>query len=406
MSRPVDEQNKKTVKTDTPQTCPYSRKCGGCAYIDLPYAEQLAKKQKYVRSMLGDIAAANKCRIEDIVGAGDPLYYRNKVHAVFGRDSRGRIIRGMYREDTHDVVNVSGCLLEDRTADAIIDEIKKLLPSFKLKVYDEDTGYGWLRHVLVRAGRRADKTMEYMVVLVTSEVPFPGKNNFIKALRTKFPEIVTIVQNINNKRTSMVLGERNIVIYGKGYIEDESLGLKFRISDSSFFQINSDQTKKLYGLALEMAGLTGSERVLDAYCGTGTIGMFMSAKAREVVGVELNKDAVKDAISNARGNKIGNITFVNADATKYMQQMAGNPDTGSFDVLCMDPPRSGSTNEFIAAAAALKIPKIVYVSCNPETLARDLKTFTKKGYEVKRIVPVDMFPATGHVETCVKLCLK
>lgn len=393
-NKPEAGPSDKRPKSVSP--CPYFRKCGGCDYIGLPYAEQLAKKQKYVQSLLGDIAKENKCRIEPIVGADEPLYYRNKVHSVFDRDSKGKIIRGMYKEDTHDVVNVSGCLLEDKTADAIIEEIKRLLPSFKLKVYDEDTGYGWLRHVLVRVASEG-----YMVVLVTAEVPFPGKNNFIKALRTRFPEIVTIVQNINNKRTSMVLGERNIVIYGKGFVEDGTLGLKFRISPGSFYQINSAQTKKLYGLALEMASLTGNERVLDAYCGTGTIGMFMSTMAREVIGVELNKDAVKDAVNNARGNKISNITFVNADATKYMQMLAGSPDSRQIDVLCMDPPRSGSTNEFINAAAALEIPRIVYVSCNPETLARDLKVFTKKGYAVKRIVPVDMFPATGHVETCV-----
>ena len=421
-------------------SCPYFKKCGGCDYIGIPYEEQLKKKQDYVRRCLGEPAKTWKCTIEPIIGAEQPLYYRNKVHSVFDRDAKGKIIRGLYTEGTHKVINVSGCRLEDRTADAIIEEIKSLLPSFKLKVYDEDTGYGWLRHVLVRVGQRllsADigcmsnqdnlnaTGPEYMVVLVTSEVPFPGKNNFIKALRTKFPEISTIVQNINNKRTSMVLGDRNIVLYGKGYIVDESLGLKFRISPSSFFQINPKQTLKLYSLALEMAGLTGSERVLDAYCGTGTIGMFMSRQAREVVGVELNPDAVRDAASNAKANGITNISFVNADATRYMQQFAGELQAQGrlsaqqsegwqpalqaqktqlgFDCLCMDPPRSGSTPEFIAAVASLAIPRIVYVSCCVETLARDLKEFTKKSYKVRRIAPVDMFPQTGHVETVALL---
>ena len=385
--------------------CPYFKACGGCDYIDLPYEEQLKLKAKFVNKELSEVAKAQKCDIEPIVGAAEPLYYRNKVHSVFARTGRGQIIRGIYKEDSHEVVNVSGCLLENRLADAIIEEIKRLLPSFKLKIFDEDTGYGWLRHVLVRVGhkKRLKNDMAFvqdvMVVLVTSEVMFPGKNNFIKALRTSFPQVSTIVQNINAKKTSMVLGERNIVLYGKGYIEDDSLGLRFRISPSSFFQINTAQTIKLYDLALKMAGLTGKETVLDAYCGTGTIGMFMSSNAKEVVGVELNADAVRDARNNAKGNGISNISFVNADSTKYLTAYADNPKAGRIDCLCMDPPRSGSTEEFIHATSALSIPKVVYVSCNPTTLARDLKVFVKDGYRIKRIVPVDMFPATKHVET-------
>lgn len=388
------------------RVCPFSAHCGGCDYIEKTYPEQLELKMKTVRKNLGELAKAQNIKIENIIEATEPRYYRNKVHSVFARNGRGQIIRGIYREDSHEVVNVSGCLLENKTADAVIEEIKRLLPSFKLKIYDEDTGYGWLRHVLVRVGSHASaeegkkRITELMVVLVTSEVAFPGKNNFVKALRTKFPMIGTIVQNINDKRTSMVLGERNITVFGKGYIEDDSLGLKFRISPSSFFQINTEQTKKLYSLALEMADLKGNETVLDAYCGTGTIGMFMSSKAKNVVGVELNRDAFRDAISNAKANKINNVLFVNDDATKYMQRMAQSKE-GSFDLLCMDPPRSGSTPEFIGATAALDIPRVVYVSCNPETLARDLREFVKRGYEVKRIVPVDMFPATEHVETVV-----
>lgn len=388
--------------------CPYFKACGGCDYIDLPYGEQLNIKSKTVRKELGDIAGQQKCAIEPIIGADEPLYYRNKVHSVFARTGRGQIIRGIYKEDSHEVVNVSGCLLEDKTADAIIEEIKRLLPSFKLKIYDEDTGYGWLRHVLVRVGRKhrfpedSAFVQDIMVVLVTSEVMFPGKNNFIKALRTKFPQISSIVQNINAKRTSMILGERSITLYGKGYIEDDSLGLRFRISPSSFFQINSEQTKKLYSLVLEMADLKGRERVLDAYCGTGTIGMFLASQAGSVVGVELNADAVKDAGNNARGNKIDNIAFVNADSTKYLTSLVDS-DEPQIDCLCMDPPRSGSTEGFINAAAKLRIPKVVYVSCNPNTLARDLKVFIRDGYSLSRIVPVDMFPATKHIETVVLL---
>ena len=305
----------------------------------------------------------------------------------------------MYEEDSHRVVSASGCLLENRTADAIIEEIKRIAVKYRMKIYDEDTGYGFLRHVLVRTAVCKGKP-SVMVVLVTGTVMFEGKNNFIKLLKAGFPEITTIVQNINDKQTSMVLGERNITLYGKGYVVDDSLGFEFRISPSAFFQINSAQTVKLYRLALEMASPGPGDTVLDAYCGTGTIGMFMSGSAGHVIGVELNKNAVKDAVDNARRNDIGNIEFVCADATKYMQGLDG--DT-SIDILIMDPPRSGSTNEFISAAAQLKIPRIVYVSCEPETLARDLKAFVSKGYRIERIAPVDMFPQTAKCETCVLL---
>ena len=379
-------------------SCPYSKKCGGCTYSDKTYAEQLEIKNTLVRKLLGQTAKESGIKLEPIVGAKEPLYYRNKVHSVFARTKKGQIIRGIYRRDSHEVISVSGCLLEDKKADAIIEEIKRLVPSFKYRIFDEDNGTGWLRHVLVRTGSCGGKE-EIMVILVTADVAFPGKNNFVKALRTAFPEITTIIQNINKKRTSMVLGDRDIVIYGKGFIEDDRLGLKFRISPGSFFQINSEQTKKLYGLALEFAQLTGKETVLDAYCGTGTIGMFMSRSAKKVTGVELNPDAVRDARDNAKRNGITNIDFICADATKYMQE---HTDL-SFDVLCMDPPRSGSTPEFIKAAAGMNIGRVVYVSCNTETLARDLKLFAKQGYRLKKLVPVDMFPLTDNIECCALL---
>ena len=379
--------------------CKYFGKCGGCSYIDMSYDEQLKIKQDHVSGCLKMAAANGACKeikIEKIIGADEPYHYRNKVHSVFSRDRKGNIIRGMYREESHDVVNVSGCLLEDETADAIIEEIRHLAVRFKMKIYDEDRGTGFFRHVLIRVASK-----EYMVILVTGEVPFTGKNNFIRVLRGKFPQITTIVQNINNKRTSMILGERNIVIYGKGYVVDDSLGFDFRISPSSFFQINTAQTRKLYDLVLQMADPGPSDVVLDAYCGTGTIGMFLSRKAGRVIGVELNPDAVKDAKENAVKNKVSNIEFICADATKYMQLLSA--EKAGISILCMDPPRSGSTPEFITAAAKLEIPRIIYVSCNPETLARDLQLFAKNGYKAESAVPVDMFPFTGHVETVVCL---
>ena len=411
--------------------CPYFKKCGGCRYIDLSYEDQLKKKEQTVHRFLKYIAESQKIKIEKIVGSEHPYNYRNKVHSVFARDNRNKVIRGIYREDSHKVVDVKGCLLEDKKADEIIEEVKRLLPSFKYKVYDEDTGFGWLRHVLVRCGRvnHGDGSVidsQYMLVLVTASVPFPGKNNFVKAIREKFPEITTIVQNINDKRTSMVLGERNIICYGKGYIEDELLGLKFRISPNSFYQVNPFQTPELYTKALEFAGFdcrktsnsdhsytdenigisdiqeqkNKTKTVIDAYCGTGTIGMCMAPYAGNVIGIELNASAVKDAVYNAKNNGIKNIEFIKADATVWMKEYQGKLKEKSDDyILVMDPPRNGSTEEFISAVYNAGIKDVIYISCNPETLARDLRSFIKKKYSVKKIVPFDMFPWTDHVET-------
>lgn len=373
--------------------CPNFKKCGGCQYLDIPYKEQLAKKQKELSELLKPF-----CKVNPIVGMKDPYHYRNKVHAVMARDRKGKIISGVYKEGTHFVLPVDTCLIEDEKADRIIGTIRELLPSFKMKVYDEDTGYGFLRHVLIRT---AHKTGEIMVVLVTASPVFPSKNNFVKALRKVYPEITTVVQNINNRGTSMVLGDKEHVLYGPGFIVDELCGKRFRISSKSFYQINPVQTEILYDIAIKAANLTGKETVVDAYCGIGTIGIAASSKAKEVIGVELNKDAVRDAVTNAKINQIKNVSFYNNDAGKFMVQMAS--EGGKADVVFMDPPRSGSTEEFINAVATLKPERVVYVSCGPDTLARDLAVFKKKGYKAQEAWAVDMFPMTGHCESVVKL---
>lgn len=376
--------------------CPNFKKCGGCQYLDMPYEKQLEKKQKELSALLKPF-----CKVNPIVGMEHPFHYRNKVHAVMARDRKGNIISGVYKEGTHMVLPVETCLIEDERADAIIQTVRKLLPSFKMKVYDEDTGYGFLRHVLVRT---AHKTGEVMVVLVTASPVFPSKNNFVKALRKVHPEITTVVQNVNNRGTSMVLGDKEHVLYGPGFIVDELCGRKFRISSKSFYQINPIQTERLYNLAIEAAGLTGKETVVDAYCGIGTIGLVAAGKAGNVIGVELNRDAVRDAVTNAKMNQIKNIRFYNNDAGKFMVQMAS--EGAKADVVFMDPPRSGSTEEFIHAVATLAPKRVVYVSCGPETLARDLAWFKKEGYQAVEAWGVDMFPMTVHVETVALLTRK
>ncbi|NLL76375.1 MAG: 23S rRNA (uracil(1939)-C(5))-methyltransferase RlmD [Clostridiales bacterium] len=371
--------------------CEAFGECGGCQMIDMPYEEQLKLKQKECASLLKPFV-----RLEGIIGMEEPEHYRNKVNAAFTHDRKGKPLSGVYKEGTHYIIPVEECLLENKKADEIIGSIRELLPSFKIKTYDEDTGYGLLRHVMVRVGHTSG---QIMVVLVLSSPIMPSKNNFVKALLKLHPDITTIIVNVNDRKTSMVLGDKEQVIYGKGYIEDTLNGKSFKISPKSFYQVNSVQTERLYGKAIEYAGLTGRETVLDAYCGIGTIGIMAAEKAKQVIGVELNRDAVKDGIINAKQNKISNIQFYQKDAGEFMVQLA---EQGTqIDTVFMDPPRAGSDEVFLNSLSALKPKKIVYVSCNPETLARDLKYLVKKGYKAARAVAVDMFPFTGHVETVV-----
>ncbi len=379
--------------TEKKSRCPYSKKCGACQMIDMPYKNQLKKKHARVQELLEPYI-----RVESFIGMDEPEHYRCKVHAVFTHDRKGNPLSGIYREGSHEVVPVERCLLEDEKADAIISSIRGMLRSFKIKTFDEDNGYGLLRHVLIRIGKN---TGEIMVVLVTVSPIFPSKNNFVKALLKEHPEITTIVLNVNDKQTSMILGDKEKPMYGPGFIYDICCGMKFKISPKSFYQVNPVQTEVLYNTALDMADLGGDEIALDCYSGVGTIGLIASRRVKEVISVELNKDAVRDAILNAKINEVKNITFYQNDATIFMQQLADSGD--KVDLVFMDPPRSGSTPEFIRSLIALSPKKVVYISCSPDSLANDLKLITKGGYEVKRAVPVDMFPFTRGIETVVLL---
>ena len=389
---------KKSVDKTNSSKCIYAKQCGGCDYQGMPYKEQLDKKLADVKELIGKY-----CQVSGITGMYYPYNYRNKVHAAFDMTRGGEVISGVYKEGTHEVVPVEYCQIEDAKADEIIGTIRGMLRSFKIKTYDEDTGYGLLRHVMVRRGF---KSGEIMVVLVLGSPILPSKNNFVKALREKHPEISTVIVNVNDKKTSMVLGDKESVIYGKGYISDVLCGCTFKISSKSFYQINPVQTEKLYNRAIELAGLTGQENVLDAYCGIGTIGIIASKNAKNVIGVELNKAAVKDAIVNAKINEIKNIRFYNDDAGDFMVKYADEIITEgkeSVDVVFMDPPRAGSDERFMSSVVKLSPKKIVYISCNPQTLARDLQYFTKHGYKAVEAEVFDMFPMTSHAECCCLL---
>ena len=373
--------------------CPYAKKCGGCQLQNMDYKRQLKFKQASVISLLGKFH-----RVNNIIGMENPYHYRNKVQAAFGLTRSGKIVSGVYQSSSHRIVNVDSCMTEDQTADEIIIAIRKMLPKFRILPYNEDSRKGFLRHVLVK---RSFSTGQIMVVLVGATAIFPQKTKFTNALVSKFPEITTVVFNINPQKTSMVLGEREVVLFGGGYIEDHLCGLTFRISPKSFYQINAYQTETLYNTAIEYANLTENDIVLDAYCGTGTIGLVASKHAKQVIGVELNSDAVKDAKKNAKLNQITNTSFYNADAGEFMVALA---DAGEkIDVVFMDPPRAGSDKNFLKSLLKLSPKRVVYISCNPATQKRDLFTLTKGGYKVRKIQPVDMFPHTSHVDTVVLL---
>ena len=357
--------------------------------MGVPYDEQLRRKQERLNSLLGSFG-----EVLPIIGTEQPYHYRNKSQAAFGTDKQGRIIAGTYQAASHRIVPIKSCLIEDELSDSIVSDIRTMLPRYKITAYNERREQGFLRHVLVR---RSFSTGEVMVVLVAAQSSFQAEKPFVRELLEKHPEIKTVILNVNNAFTPVVLGRQERVLYGPGTIEDVLCSCRFRISAKSFYQINPIQTEKLYRTAIGFAGLTGKETVLDAYCGTGTIGIVASSACASVTGVELNKDAVRDAIINAKTNNRRNCWFVCDDAGRYMEAMAAEGE--KCDVVFMDPPRSGSDEKFLSSLIKMKPDKVVYISCEPDSLARDLKFLTAGGYAVKKIQPVDMFPHTEHVET-------
>lgn len=371
--------------------CPAYKKCGGCQ-LDVTYKQQLSYKQRTVIKMLGRF-----CRVSPIIGMDEPLGYRCKVSNAFGF-SRGHAIYGIWQSSSGKIVQVDSCALEDCRAAKIVDTIRVLLPKFRLRTYDERSREGFLRFVTIRIGKA---TGEILVALGTGDGSFPAKTDFAKALKERCPEITTIVQNVSVGRLNLLLGERETVLVGKGYITDRLCGCDFRISARSFFQINPTQTEKLYQTAVDFAELRGSESVIDAYCGVGTIGIIASKGAKYVTAVEVNADAVANAKENVKINGIENVNVLCGDAGEFMKRLAKSGE--NCDVVFTDPPRQGCSRAFLESLVTLSPRKIVYVSCNPETLSRDLAFLTKNGYTAEKIQPFDMFPYTKHVECCVLL---
>ena len=361
--------------------------------LGLDYAEQLKQKEAAVRKLVGKYGP-----VAPIRGAENPCHYRNKVISTFAAGPGGKLVSGIYAAGTHKVLPVESCLLQDEVLDTVMQAVRAAASTCRYQPYNEDKGTGLLRHCLLRRGVVSGQVM---VVLVTAQPVLPGAKNFVRALLAEAEKrhvpVTTVVQNYNPRRTSVVLGEEEKVLYGKGFILDTLCGKTYALSPRSFYQINHDQTEVLYGLAVEAARLTGKEVVLDAYCGIGTIGLTASGRAKQVVGVELNRDAVRDAIGNARHNDVKNARFFAADATQWITEAAAAGQRA--DVIFMDPPREGSTPQFIESVARMAPKRVVYVSCNPETMARDLALLTAKGYRAEGFTPVDLFPQTAHCET-------
>lgn len=381
--------------------CPIYERCGSCHLMHLDAQGQKDFKNRFIKELCAKEKGIH-LKADDIVEMKYPWQYRNKMIIGFHKNRQRRIEAGFYEEFSHTIIPYTQCLLHPPICDAIVSTIVELMESMRLEPYDEDTRRGLLRHVLIRYGA---VSKQIMVVLVLNSSMFPARKNFVQELRKRHPEITTIVQNVNSRKTSIVLGNEERVLYGSGYIEDTLCGLTFRISPKSFYQINHAQTEILYQRAIQLLRLRGNETVLDAYCGIGTIGMYVSRFVKQVIGVEINRDAIEDAKSNAKRNQITNIRFVCEDAGWYMSKLASEKQ--KLDVVIMDPPRSGSSEEFIRSLARLRPKQVLYISCNPRTQMEDLRLFARMGYQVQgNLVPVDMFPHTNSVETIVLLSHK
>lgn len=378
--------------------CRYQGNCGGCQFMHINYVYELKLKESYLNDLFKSITGIPKI---EVIPSFLEQHYRNKSQMSYKLSKQKNVVCGFYEEFSHRIVPVQNCMLQAQASNLVIEELNKILSKHKIQPYDEKTRKGILRHVFVRYGFQ---TKELMLIIVTNGEMFPGRNNVIKDLLKCQLPIKTIIQNYNARDTSIVLGNKYKVLYGPGYIFENVGNFKFKISPNSFFQVNSLGMKTLYELALSKANIQKNEIVLDAYCGVGTISIFASVYAKQVIGVELNKQAIEDAKTNARINKIDNIDFICDDATNYITMAAKNKM--KLDVLILDPPREGSTKQFIHAVGLLKPKKVIYISCNPETLKRDLFLFSENNYQIKNITGVDIFSKTKHIEVITLLELR
>ena len=380
--------------------CPNFSKCGGCVWRHITYAEECAIKEQKVRDAVERIGGI-KTQINPIIACDKTDRYRNKAQLPVGKDRDGNIQIGFYSFHSHRIVDCADCALQPEQFAEVIRITREFVEQYDIRVYDEVTGKGRLRHLYIRY---AEVTDELMVCFVVNGNGLKHEDVLLQKLREALPNLKTVVFNSNREKTNVILGKKNRVAFGDGTIEDELCGKRFRISPFSFWQVNRAQAEKLYSKAREYAGLSGSEKLLDLYCGTGTIGLTMADGCASLIGVEIIPDAVRDAELNAERNGVKNARFICADAPAAAEQL--RKEGVSPDVVILDPPRKGCGEELVETVAKMQPERVVYVSCDPATLARDLKYFEQRGYITREVTPCDMFSRTAHVETVVLLSRK
>lgn len=392
----VIEYSKKRVEPD----CATYKRCGGCSMRHIKYDETLKIKKDMVQNLVNKVLE-DKIEVNNVIGMENPYYYRNKLQYPVGTNKEGKTIMGVFANRTHEIIPVEECLIQNREAEKLAKEVFEFIKQNNISIYNESTKTGAIRHIIVKIGI---KTNELMCIIVTNEEKIEHEEELVKNIVEKFPNLKTVIKNINNKNTNVILGEKDIILYGSGYIYDKLGEYTFKISAKSFYQTNPIQTEKLYNKAIEYAKLDKNDILCDLYCGIGTIGIFASSKVKKVYGIEIVEEAVKAAEENAKMNNINNIEFIAGDAKEAFKDLIEKRNIKPTAII-VDPPRRGLDEETINKILELEVKKLVYISCNPATMVRDMKMLEDK-YIVKEIQPVDMFPFTNSVECCSVLSLK
>ncbi len=382
------------------EDCSSYKRCGGCDLRHIKYNRTLEIKRNMVQSLVNK-TLSNKVKVNDTIGMEKPFNYRNKAQYPIGLNKTGEPIFGVFANRTHDIIDTNNCKIQTKISEEITQYVITFIKKNHIQVYNEKDNKGVFRHIIVKAGIT---TNQVMCILVVNEENIKKEKELIQGLKEEFPEIKTIVKNINNKNTNIILGNKNIILYGDGYIEDRLGEYTFKISPMSFYQINPIQTEKLYNLAIKKAELTKNDTIFDLYCGIGTIGIFASKHVKQVYGIEIIAQAIEDAMENAKINNIKNAEFMVGDVEFALSELI-EKERIVPEVIFVDPPRKGLDNTTIQNLLKVESKKIIYISCNPATLTRDLKKLEEK-YKIKDITPVDMFPWTKHVECCSVLYLK
>jgi 23S rRNA (uracil1939-C5)-methyltransferase len=396
--RLVELYEQSPFRVDAP--CPIYKQCGGCQLQHLSYEGQLVAKQKQVQEVLSRIGHLKDIPVHPVLGMDNPWRYRNKAQVPVA-DREGGLVAGFYQQRSHEIIDMEACLIQQEKNDEVVQAVKAICEKYGVRAYDEKKHSGSIRHIMARYGV---VTGEIMVVLITRTSELPHQSKIIEEIVAQIPDVKSVVQNINPKRTNVIFGDVTNVLWGEEYIYDSIGDIKFAISARSFYQVNPEQTKVLYDKALEYAGLTGKESVIDAYCGIGTISLFLAQKAKKVFGVEIVPEAIEDAKRNAELNGIENAEFAVGEAEVVIPQWKKEGNTA--DVIVVDPPRKGCDDALLQTIIEMKPKRVVYVSCNPATLARDLRVLEDGGFKTVEVQPVDMFPHTTHCEAVARIELR